>query len=352
MTKTKTNNDYEKIAHIRTELHKQPFVPLRFFANKQLQILAFIAAPFFTTKHPKEIKKTITGADNNKIGITCWFHDDYDNHATVVILNGFEGYSTSGDSLFGKGYGHKAFYHGYNVIFLKQRGEGKTLHMTKSIGDFYVDDLPLTLKEIATWNRKSLYVIGISLGGWAATLAVGRLGKNVPSNFRGLVSISAPTSTKEAWTHVEQNAFYDWMLMRKYKSLIHRRIKVDPPGTWDMNALKNIKTKRQFFETYMHTFGYPDKFVTLDEYFEKTDTIPYIKTMAVPMLIINAQDDPVVPVAPFKATEVQKNPNVITLLPEYGSHGCFIGKKKYVHDLDRHWAQNRAFEYINAIEKG
>lgn len=337
------------LSSIRKRLLLHPFVPPRFLANAHLQALAFLVTPYFQTSLPKVVKKQLRGADNNMLEASCWFQDNKDDKQTIIIVNGFEGYRESGDSYFGTAMVHKAFAHGYNAILLRQRGEGPTVHLTKSIGDFYVEDLPLVLQEIAGWNKNSMYIVGHSLGGWAAALAIGKLRHTVPATVAGLVISASPTNTKETWTHIEKNLLYNWFLLRTYKHLIHRRAKVDPPGTWDLEALSRIKTKREFFETYMHAFGFPKKFATLEEYFSKTDTIPYLKNIHIPTLTINALDDPVVPAEPFMTPEVQNNPNIITLLPQYGSHGCFIAAKKYESDLDRHWAQNRALEFIHLL---
>lgn len=346
-----TNVTLEKFHDLHADLEQHPFVPPLFATNYHLQILAFLLTPIFTVQTPKPEKRIIDVANGNQIAVNCWWQKDAQNKPSVIVVNGFEGYSESGESKYSTGIGYKAFYYGYNVLFLQQRGEGPLVKQTSSIGDFLVEDIPIALKEIASWNTKNKYIVSLSLGAWSTAIALGKLGTSLPKTIAGFVSVSAPTNTKETWNHIEKNAFFDWFLLQKYKSLIKRRIKIDPPGTWDEAALNGIKTKQQFFETYMHLFGYPTSFATLDEYFQKYDSLRYLTSLATPTLIINAKDDPVVPHTPFTQSAIQDNKNIITLFPEYGSHGCFIAGKKYKKDLDLHWSQNRAMQFIQEIEK-
>ena len=148
---------------------------------------------------------------------------------------------------------------------------------------------------------------------------------------------------------IEKNSFYNSLLLWAYKRSIRRRAKVDPPGTWDLKALKKIKTKRELFETYYQTptWSNAEKVATLEEYNEKIDIVPHLSKIKVPTLIIHAYDDLVSPIQPFVNL---KNPNIITLLTKHGGHGGFFTTKKLYGDLDGHWAQNRAMEFIRLLE--
>src|SRR5258708_21653911 len=97
----------------------------------------------------------------------------------------------------------------------------------------------------------------------------------------------------ETWKHIEKNGFYNRLLLQAYKNLVKRRMPIDPPGTWNEHQLKKIKTKYQWVWTYRHHFGYPNKFLTMEEYNKKIDVYPLLSKIRVPTLIINAFDDPI-----------------------------------------------------------
>jgi len=59
----------------------------------------------------------------------------------------------------------------------------------------------------------------------------------------------------------------------------------------------------------------------------------------------------IIPVDQFEADEFKNNPYFISLLTPCGAHGAFVTAKKMYGDLDRHWGQNRAIEFIRLLEK-
>jgi predicted alpha/beta-fold hydrolase len=329
------------------KLKEHAFLPSKFLTNAHLQIAASLLTPYFTIPKPSMVRKLISLPDDSQVAADCWFQKNKEQCSTVIIVHGFEGYD-DGQSRFGQSMGFKAYHEGFNVIFLRQRGEADTIHLTKSLGDFLAEDLPIALTVLSTWSKQKMYIVSLSLGAWATLLTIGRA-KRIPPLLAGVVAISPPTNTDDTWRHIEKSKIYDGLLLKKYKSLVKRRIAIDSPGTWDIQKLQTIKTKKQFFETYKHTFGYPEKFSTLDEYFKSTDVLQYSRNIQIPTLIIHAFDDPVVPADPFTRPAITENQNIITMLSKHGSHGSFVAQKTLYGDLDRYWAQNRAMEFIELL---
>jgi predicted alpha/beta-fold hydrolase len=338
-----------KSKDIKAELQRRPFTPPVLLSSPLAQAAAHFVTPYFTLQHIPKIRKLIQVAEGSQIIVDCYLQKDSQAKPTVVILNGFEGYEKKDITHFSKGILYKAYYYGYNAVILRQRGEGEGITLTKSPGDFVGEDVEIALQEISSWGMGKLYLVGYSLGSWAAFKAVGHMSDL--SQIAGIVGVAVPVNTEQVWEYIEKNTLFDRMLLSKYKSLIARRMAIDPPGTWDKKILHNVKTKRQFFETYKQFFGYPQKFTTLDEYFSLVEISNVLARIALPTLIIHAHDDPALPVRPFLQPEIQNNPSIITLLPKHGSHGYFIGRNKPEGDVDRHWAQNRALEFINLLTK-
>lgn len=241
----------------------------------------------------------------------------------------------------------KAYHLGYNVIHLKQRGEGDSIHLTKSIG-YNPDDLPIAFEQFTSWGLKHIFVIGYSAGGYNLLFSLGVLGEKAKKLVSGAVVISAPSRMSEVWQYVEKNPFYDRQLLNMYKHFIRRRATIDPPGTWDIKELNKIKTKYEWGKRYMQHWDYVEKVSTLEEFDKKSDAILLAKNVKIPTLIINAHDDPLSPSAGFASIY---NSNLITLIPKHGGHGGFFTTKKLYGDLDGHWAQNRAIEFISLLEK-
>jgi hypothetical protein len=58
--------------------------------------------------------------------------------------------------------------------------------------------------------------------------------------------------------------------------------------------------------------------------------------IAVPTLIVTAQDDPFVPFSIFNIPEVSANPHINLIAPEHGGHCSFISNKS---GAERYWAE-------------
>jgi len=333
---------------IEKALLTHPFVTPWYLQNMHMQTLFAAFFPYFKLKGIKPERKYIKLADGSQIIADCLFHPDREKHATVISVSGFEGYINKGKSNFAEAIFHKAYAYGYNVIHVGKRGEADSIHLTKSLFPAYpVDDMSTALQTIYGWGLKKFYLVGVSGGGWVNLFTSCKLEEKIKKHILGIVSISAPIDFFSTWEHAKKRPLYGWLLLHLYKNLVKRRIKIDPQGTWDMKQLKAIKSLRAWGEAYVSTF---EKFSTIDEYHKGTDLKPLIPHLQLPTLIIHAKDDPIIPVEPYTAPAIQNNKNIITLFEAHGGHGGFFSTKKLYGDLDGHWAQNRAMEFIRLLE--
>jgi uncharacterized protein len=334
------------LKEIEQTLRSHPFVPPRFFENYHIQtfLAGFISG--FTLPNLKPERRLIDLSDGSKLAADCFWQKNKEIRSTVIVINGFEGYFGKGITPFGKNVSNKAYHFGFNVIHLRMRGEADTIHFTKSlVATDPVDDLTIVFQEFARWGLKKFYVIGLSGGGWVQLFSLCKLKKTIKKNILGSISISGPIDFFSTWDHANKHPLYSWLLLRIYKNLVTRRINIDPPGTWDTKQLKQINSLRGWGEAYVHIF---EKFATIDEYHAKTDLALLLPHLTIPTLIIHAFDDPLVPAFPY--TKI-KNPHIITLLTKHGGHGGFFMLKPRYGDLDGHWAQNRAMEFIRLLEE-
>lgn len=337
------------LSSIKTQLESHPFVPSRLLQNLHIQTLFARFVPYFTNPSlPTHERRFIKHPDGSQLAADCWWQKDK-GRATIIVINGFEGFRGNERSRFTKQIISKAYHFGFNIIHLRQRGEGDTAKLTHSLMTYLERDLAVSLNQIIDWGIKKIYLIGFSSGGYVSLFEVPQLEKKIQKSILGMIAIAAPINLFDTWNHVEQRAFYNWALLRTYKYFIKRRLTIDPPDAWDKSALKKIKTKHQLFETYQHMWGYPEKFSSLEDYHDKTNIIPLLPKIQIPTLIIHASDDPVAPINPFLYLN---NPYIITLLTKHGGHGGFFTTKKLYGDLDGHWAQNRAIEFIQLLEGG
>ena len=68
-----------------------------------------------------------------------------------------------------------------------------------------------------------------------------------------------------------------------------------------------------------------------------------IDRIAVPALIITAEDDPFVPVAPFHDPKVTSNPNITLKITKHGGHCGYVAQPS--NTSDGYWAEDRIVEF-------
>jgi len=67
--------------------------------------------------------------------------------------------------------------------------------------------------------------------------------------------------------------------------------------------------------------------------------------------VITAEDDPFVPVEPFRDPKLTGNPNITVVVTRHGGHCGFLGDKDGADD-DGYWAENSIIEFARANVSG
>jgi predicted alpha/beta-fold hydrolase len=191
-----------------------------------------------------------------------------------------------------------------------------------------------------------IIVAGFSLGGNQVLKLGGEYGDLPPSELRGLVAIS-PSIDLHASTD-RLRAGRNWIYHKKFLRALKRRIKIKEklyPQLYQANGLYRLKSIRAFDDKYVApAFG----FAGADDYYTKASSLPHIKHIRIPTLIIHAQDDPFIPFAPLRDLSVAANPNVLLLAPKRGGHVAFISGTTSEGE-DRFWAENRLIDFCRRV---
>jgi len=315
------------------KLKDHPLITPKILQNYHIQTFSSHFVPYFKTSHTEEVIKSIKLPDGSQIVADVLFQPNREQHPTILVIHGLGG---SSKSYFSQSMSHKAYHYGFNVILFAQ-------NINKKLPGPYEPDIDSIIEQCNRWGLKRVYLVGVSAGGYLALRTIINSKKEIKKNISGVVAIS-PVVNINYTSHLEKYFLYKKLILKVAKSMVKKRIKIDPPNTWDKNQLDKINSVEEWYDTYKHTFG---EFSDLEDFRTRTDLLPFIPNIQTPTLIISSYDDPVIPITPFLNIS---NPNIITLLPRYGGHGGFFTTKKLYGDLDGFWAQNRAIEFIRLLE--
>ena len=89
----------------------------------------------------------------------------------------------------------------------------------------------------------------------------------------------------------------------------------------DLAKVARAKTIRDFDEAVIcPMFGYS----TVEEYYNDATSNKHVVNVGVPLLCLNAEDDPFAPLSGIPREKCKENPNVILATTKYGGHVGFM----------------------------
>jgi uncharacterized protein len=116
------------------------------------------------------------------------------------------------------------------------------------------------------------------------------------------------------------------------------------PGRFDLSRLETIRTVRQFDAAYTAPFF---GFASAEDYYHRAAALRVVEQIQVPALVITAEDDPFVPVEPFRDPRLTGNPHITLVVTKHGGHCGFLAEREGPDD-DGYWAENSIIEFARA----
>jgi predicted alpha/beta-fold hydrolase len=269
----------------------------------------------------------------------CYWQADAPSHPALLALHGLEGSSTAH---YMRGLADKAYARGFNVILLNQRNCGGTEALSEGLyHSGLTADAAHVIDEVGREGIDRILVAGYSLGGNLALKLAGDYGDTPPSSLKGVCAVSPAMELAECVGALErkQNFVYQWNFVRGLKARMRRK-HAAYPGRFQIDRLAKVRTVRQFdeFFTAPH-FG----FNGASDYYHRASAMRVIDRIRVPALIITAQDDPFVPIGPFRDPRLAANPHITVIVTRHGGHCGFVSDATGVDD--GYWAERQIVDF-------
>ena len=337
------------LPEIAASLSAKPFRPTLLFQGKNAQTLAGYAYPRrFRLRRFLRFDETrfFEIEPGVKLLAHCrWQTDDLPKRQalpTVVLVHGLEG---SSDSVYVLGTAVKAFRAGFNVVRLNLRTCGGTESLTQTLYHSGLSgDLQSVIKElIARDGLAKIFLAGFSLGGNMSLKMAGEWGAEAPQELRGVCAVSPSIDLAACAQLIEQpsNRLYNQRFVGSLKKRLQRVQKLYP-DRYKVNGLESVRTIREFDSRVTAPCG---GFLDVTDYYTRSSSLPLIKQIRIPALIIQAQDDPFIPFESFLDSSLAANPCVILLAPKHGGHVGFLAEAGNSNGEDRFWAENRLIQF-------
>ena len=192
---------------------------------------------------------------------------------------------------------------------------------------------------LAAARYSRIALIGFSLGGNVTLKYLGEGGCH-PAVVAG-IAISVPIdlmACANAIDHRWSNRIY----LRRFLSKLVPKIQAKAlrfPDRLDVRTSHRIRTLREFDNLYTAPIhGFRDA----EEYWEKSSSRRYLEGIRVPVLLLNARDDPFLTLESLPYAEAEKNPQLFLEAPKSGGHVGFIDLASNF----RRWHESRSLEFL------
>jgi len=238
------------------------------------------------------------------------------------------------------------------IVFPGCLVEGDEIHPCKT-PRFYSSsdpsDLQVTINHIhRTYPKAPIVGIGHSMGGAYLMKYLAKEGKD--SKLHAVVTISNPWNLQKVVTNLEQpllrRYIYNPHFTKYWKDAYQRNRDIfkSVRGVDDA-AVTVAKSIRELDDRFTkHVYGYE----TVDQYYDvcSCDTVETINNVSTPMLIIHAEDDPVVPDGALPVHLLRANPHILLALTKSGGH---TGWLEGFFPSGLCFADRLCFEYIEKL---
>lgn len=319
------------------------FIPRPGLTNGHLMTIYAWAKPRrFDSLPPPEDRYFDTEAETRVLA-HCYWQQDRSKHPLLLALHGLEG---SSSAHYMRGIANKAFARGFNVILLNQRNCGGTEALCAGLyHSGLTEDARHVIDEVTRVDGiERIFVSGYSLGGNLALKLAGDYGDAKPPQLRGVAAVSPIIEIAPCVDALERrsNIVYQLNFVRGLRARMRRK-NLAHPGRFDITRLRGVWTVRKFDDVYTApSFGFKDA----SDYYYRASAMRVIDRIAVPALIITAEDDPFVPVAPFHDPKVRSNPNITLKITRYGGHCGYITPPS--DESDGYWAEDQIVAFAVA----
>ena len=257
--------------------------------------------------------------DDDFIDIDFSSHPAGANAPTLVLFHGLEG---SSSSHYAKALAQVCAQRGWHLAVPHFRGcSGEPNRLLRAYHSGDADEVDWILRRLQQRASGGLLAMGVSLGGNALARWAGLQQQAAAELVKGAAVICAPLDLVAGGVNLGQGLnrwIYTPVFMR---TLVPKALAKwqQAPGLFDRQRLQRARTLHDLDDVFTApVHGFRDA----DDYWSRASAKPLLKQVAVPLLLLNARNDPFVP-AHSLPTPHEVSAAVQLWQPPHGGHVGF-----------------------------
>ncbi len=231
-------------------------------------------------------------------------------------------------------------------LLLFRTCDGKVNATPRSYHSGETSDLDLVVRRVAEEHPEApCAIVGVSLGANVALKWLGERGDRLPPRLFAAAAVSTPFDLSQSCQHVHRG--FSRIYERHFLRTLRRKAlaKLDRfPTAASRASVASARSLWEFDEAFTSVVH---GFRNADDYYSRSSSLAFLKSIRVPTLLLSARDDPFHPpqVLDLVADIAAMNPCLTPEFHERGGHagfvaGAFPGKASY-------YAERRIVEFCS-----
>ena len=320
------------------------FEPRRGLSNGHLQTIAgnFLPRPPFQLSSVAETVE-VDPADGSRVLCHCHWQAEPERAArlTLILVHGLEG---SSDSQYIQGIAARAWTAGYNVIRMNMRNCGGTDALTPTLYHSGLSsDVGAVMRHFAErFGLERVALAGYSMGGNLVLKLAGEWGNRPPLCAVAAVCPAIDLAAGADALHEPVNRGYEWRFLLGLKARYARKATLFPERYATPSEIGPVHSIRDFDNKIVARYW---NFSDASDYYYRAASARVVDRIAVPTLILCAQDDPFIRLTSETRSKLLANPFITFVETRHGGHCAYLSKDG---GDAIHWAEAAVIRYLQA----
>ena len=255
----------------------------------------------------------------------------------VMLLHGWEGSAASAYVL---RTGRFLYERGFSIFRLNYRDHGATHHLNPGL--FYavlLDEVFEAVRQVAAYESElPFHLMGFSLGGNFALRVARKCKEDSIRNLRDVVAVSPVLDPSKSTQAIDANLLLRNYFRDKWSRSLKRK-QACYPNRYDFTDVLKLKTLAEMTEVLIRRYS---EYESASDYFHHYAVLKdALAELTVPVTVVTAQDDPIIPVADFY--DLKLPASIELVVHRNGGHNGFIetlsGRTWYERKVMEDWAK-------------
>lgn len=183
-------------------------------------------------------------------------------------------------------------------------------------------------------------IIGFSLGGNITLKLLGESGSQPPANLDSAVAVAPPIDLVCCGENIDRG--FNRIISRTFARTLLRFVRERRQFIAGLSDVKLAPAPRSVVDFDDRVTAPLSGFDSVWDYYRKCSSLPRLNEIALPTLIITAQDDPVIPFEMFERADLSRTTTLVAT-PQGGHVAHYAARGS---DPDRWWLDWRIIEWI------